>query len=289
MKGSGTPSRVHDDRWGDAAPSMPRPMFAQTTPEGLIAATTRIRGSSAAINRAASAPFEVPTKATLWQPSSTSRSVALVKTSSGTSQIPGGCLSPPNQRRAMHVAPSPANNLARATSTLPLHPPRPTTPRPVCSAGFKMKPWRLPARSASWTPLMAQRSRRKTAGRPGRHVGNAEGAGPRRSRARRRRVDSAARIFEGIRLARDERGDANARRGECGTYLGLAKQRRHQRDALAVGFVATDLAFARMHGHEESPAWHQHAMDLDDGTSELVARAVDEAVERRHARELAIG
>src|SRR5919106_6765785 len=30
-------------------------------------------------------------------------------------------------------------------------------------------------------------------------------------------------------------------------------------------------------------------MDFDDGATELAARAVDEAVERRHARELAVG
>jgi len=35
--------------------------FTHTTDEGLIAATTLTRGSSAAINRAASAPFESPT------------------------------------------------------------------------------------------------------------------------------------------------------------------------------------------------------------------------------------
>src|SRR5258706_11161054 len=51
----------------------------------------------------------------------------------------------------MHTAPSPANNLARATSTLPLDPARTTTPQPVCSAGFRMEPWRSLGRLASWT------------------------------------------------------------------------------------------------------------------------------------------
>src|SRR5882762_4276588 len=51
----------------------------------------------------------------------------------------------------MQTAPSPANNVARATSTLPLDPARTTTPQPVCSAGLRMEPWRSPARLASWT------------------------------------------------------------------------------------------------------------------------------------------
>src|SRR5262245_4083905 len=110
-----------------------------------------------------------------------------------------------------------------------------------------------------------------------------------RSRARRRRVDSPARVFEGIRLARDEVVYAKSCGGECGTHLVLGKQRRHQRDVLAEGFVATDLAFPRMYGHEESSARHQRAMDLNDGATELAARAVDETVERSHARELAVG
>src|SRR5216684_6027747 len=51
----------------------------------------------------------------------------------------------------MHTAPSPANNLAGATSILPLDPARTTTPQPVCSAGFRMEPWRSLERLASWT------------------------------------------------------------------------------------------------------------------------------------------
>src|SRR3989475_10615583 len=68
----------------------------------------------------------------------------------------------------MHTAPSPANNLARATSTLPLDPPRTTTPQPVCSAGFRMEPWRSVERLASWTfiaiPLQLKRLISPTAG-----------------------------------------------------------------------------------------------------------------------------
>src|SRR5262245_3319976 len=109
------------------------------------------------------------------------------------------------------------------------------------------------------------------------------------SRSRRRRVDSPARIFGGIRLARHELDDVKSSGGERGMHLVIGKQRRHQRDAFAVGFVATDLAFPRVHGHEESAARHQHAMDLGNGATELAARAVDEAVERRYSRELAVG
>src|SRR5437879_13789512 len=53
----------------------------------------------------------------------------------------------------MHTAPSPANTLAHATSTLPLDPARITTPQPVCSAGFRMEPWRSLERLASWTVM----------------------------------------------------------------------------------------------------------------------------------------
>ena len=47
--------------------------------------------------------------------------------------------------------------------------------------------------------------------------------------------------------------------------------------------------FASEYGDVESAARHQHAMDLGDGPMELAARAVEEAVERRHARGLAVG
>src|SRR5262245_36380971 len=104
----------------------------------------------------------------------------------------------------------------------------------------------------------------------------------------RRRINSPARVFERIGLSRDELVDVKSSGDERGTHFVLGKQRRHQRNTLAVDFLATDLALARVHRHEESSARHQHAMDLDDGATELTARAVDEAVERRHARKLAV-
>src|SRR5262245_39554893 len=95
------------------------------------------------------------------------------------------------------------------------------------------------------------------------------------SRARRHGIDSPARGFERIGLTREELVEAKSRAGERGSYLVLGKQRGHQRDALAVGFVATDLPFARVHSHEESSAQRQHAMDFGDRTTELTACAVD--------------
>src|SRR5438874_3970981 len=74
----------------------------------------------------------------------------------------------------MHTAPSPANNLARATSTRPLDPARTTTPQPVCSAGFRMEPWRSVERLASDIScsrvIVSRSSSTAFASTPGQHL-----------------------------------------------------------------------------------------------------------------------
>src|SRR5262249_39583803 len=102
--GTGTPASVHDDRYGNADPSIRDPTLAHTTDVGENAPIAPRRGSRTASASAASAPFEEPSRTgrplspTTW--ASAGRNV-----SSATSQMPGGWPAPPNQRRPIAAAP----------------------------------------------------------------------------------------------------------------------------------------------------------------------------------------
>ena len=82
-------------------------------------------------------------------PLSSSQSTAEPNVSSGTSQIPDGWPSPPNQRRATASAPWRARRRARSTSTRPLEPLRTSTPTPLSRTTPTAVPCKPPRRGSS--------------------------------------------------------------------------------------------------------------------------------------------